>query len=414
MARILVVDDSVTARRMLGKMILSLGHTVAGEAADGEEAFAEYARLKPDIVTMDLTMAVHDGAQATSKILLAYPEACIIMVSARQDQRLILDSLERGARHFLVKPVSQDRLSTVLNNVLQQKFDKQKHLAMVRSMREAAALQSPGGKKSREAHKKIPARVLIVDDSAVARNSLRGIVTALGHTVVGEAANGTQAFVEYTRLKPDVVTMDLTMDGLGGAEAISKIIAVHPEARIIVVSAMEARRGIIDALERGARHFIVKPIRQEKVAAAIDNILQQHSDLQKHREQVRKLKAAEELSTIEADAANSNLSPYAVHVQEGKVVYVVLNQSLTLNSCRSLTLELEEYLNGTPRVLFDFGRMTNLDLPLLDKINELIGKINRRSGKVKAVSGNTRFVDLIRETKRQDNLLAGILHYLEN
>lgn len=129
---------------------------------------------------------------------------------------------------------------------------------------------------------------------------------------------------------------------------------------------------------------------------------------------MRKLKSAEELSTIEADAANSNLSPYAVHVQEGKVVYVVLNQSLTLNSCQSLTLELEEYLNGTPRVLFDFGRMTNLDLPLLDKINELIGKINRRSGKVKAVSGNTRFVDLIREAKRQDNLLAGILHYLEN
>lgn len=415
MARILIVDDSATARGMLGKMVISLGHEVAGEAADGSEAFAEYVRLKPDVVTMDLTMAVHDGVQATSKILLAYPEARIIMVSARRDQRLILDALERGARHFLVKPVSQDMLSAVLNNVLQQRFDKQKHLALVRSLREAAASPGTGQKVPQRDHKKIPARVLIVDDSAVARNCLRGIVTALGHTVAGEAANGAQAFVEYTRRKPDVVTMDLTMDGLGGAEAISKIIAAYPAAKIIVVSAMESRRGILDALERGARHFILKPIRQEKVAVVLNNILQQDDNLQQHRERVRKLKKAEELSITMGNDANTLLPPYAISVQDG-MVQVHLSHSLTLTSCRSLALELEEHLQGTPRVLLDFGMMAKLEPPLLDKINEMIAVIHSHSGKVKAIANNKRLVDWIRGEQGQEaaNLLAGIIQYFEN
>ena len=134
------------------------------------------------------------------------------------------------------------------------------------------------------------ARILIADDSAVARKSLRETVTALGHLVVGEVVSGSQAFVEYTKLKPDVVTMDLTMQGLGGAEATSKILATYPKARIIVISAMEERRVIIDALERGARHFIIKPISHDKVAAVLNNVLQQEFDRQKHMECVRKMR----------------------------------------------------------------------------------------------------------------------------
>ena len=109
------------------------------------------------------------------------------------------------------------------------------------------------------------ARILIVDDSLVQRKILRKFVVSLGHTVVGEAASGSQAFVEYTKLKPDLVTMDLTMDGDDGAEAIDKIIAEFPEARIIVVSARQESEVILDALERGARHFLIKPISEEKV-----------------------------------------------------------------------------------------------------------------------------------------------------
>ena len=116
-------------------------------------------------------------------------------------------------------------------------------------------------------------KVLVVDDSTVARRLLKEIILSLGYKVVGEAANGAQAFAEYVRLKPDLVTMDLGMEGLSGAQVISKIVATNPEARIVVVSASEERSVIIDALERGARHFIVKPIEKEKVAAVLNKVL---------------------------------------------------------------------------------------------------------------------------------------------
>lgn len=117
------------------------------------------------------------------------------------------------------------------------------------------------------------ARVLIVDDSAMARRGIRQIITSLGHEVVGEVSNGSQSFLEYGKLKPDLVTMDLILPGMSGAEATSKIMASYPEARIIVISATEECQVVIDALERGAKHFIIKPVTMEKVAAVLKNVL---------------------------------------------------------------------------------------------------------------------------------------------
>lgn len=407
-ARILIVDDSCVARKMLHEIVIALGHDVVGEAADGTQAFEEYARLQPDVVTMDLTMEISDGAQATSKIIAAYPSARVIVISARQERQIILDALERGARHFIVKPVSLEKVSAVLNNVLQQNFDKQQHLEMIRRLKGACS--------SQDGVQHQPARVLIVDDSAVARQSLRDIVAGLGHVVVGEAASGVQAFVEYTKLKPDVVTMDLTMQGMGGAEAISKIIAADPEARIIVISATEVRQGIIDALERGARHFIVKPIRQEKVAAVLKNILQPGFDRKKHLECVQKLKESENSRSLISCDANKCAPPYAISTQDNSLVHVFINQSITLTSCQTLFRELNEHLEGRPRVLLDFGTMSRLDQELLLKINELIDTIENNAGTVRAVSSNQRFVDTIAKTQIENtpNSLTEVLRFFAN
>ena len=260
------------------------------------------------------------------------------------------------------------------------------------------------------------ARVLIADDSAVARKILREIVISLGHVVVGEVPNGSQAFLEYAKLKPDVVTMDLTMHGLGGAQATSKIIATYPDARIIVISAMEERRVVIDALERGARHFIIKPISQQKVASVLNNVLQQEGDLKKHLELVRKMKGAEDSSSTGGSSESEYLSPYSINAQNGKLVHVVINKTITLISYQSLALELEEYLIGTPRVLFDFGTMLKLDQALLVKLNELILAIENKSGIVRAISHNKRFVESIAEIQIDNtaNLMSDVLRYVAN
>lgn len=398
MARILIVDDSAVARKALENMIYSLGHQVVGEASNGLEAFNQYAKLKPDLVTMDLTMGGNDGADATSKIIEAFPESRIIVISAQKERQVIIDALERGARHFIMKPVSSDKLSTVINHVLQQKISRQKQLEFLQSLKHSSS-----------------ARVLVVDDSAVARKKLQEIMLSLGHSVVGEAANGAQAFVEYAKLKPDVVTMDLTMQGLGGAEATSKIISSYPEARIIVISAIEERKIIIDALERGARHFIIKPIRQEKVAAVMQNIMQQEFDLQKHMDCVRKLKQQDEMPYLVSEEAQKLLPPYSIVPQDNRFVQVFINESLTIKSCESLFLELEEYLNDLPRVLLDFGKTSKLDQQLFDQLNKLVEKIEGQSGAVKAISNNKKFVEHISliQPEKMANFLADVLRYLE-
>ncbi len=260
------------------------------------------------------------------------------------------------------------------------------------------------------------ARILIADDSAVARKSLRETVTALGHLVVGEVVSGSQAFVEYTKLKPDVVTMDLTMQGLGGAEATSKILATYPKARIIVISAMEERRVIIDALERGARHFIIKPISHDKVAAVLNNVLQQEFDRQKHMECVRKMRRSNDPPSGGENGVNNYTPPYIINVQNKNLVHVVINQSLTLTSFQSLLLELEEHLTDTPRVLFDFGTIARLDRELIVKMDLLILNIENNSGVVKAISYNKNFADFVVQAKIENtsNLLADTLRYLKN
>ena len=258
------------------------------------------------------------------------------------------------------------------------------------------------------------AKVLIADDSAVARQTLRQIITSLGHSVVSEVPNGSQAFVEYTKLKPDVVTMDLTMQGLGGAEATSKIIATCPEAKIIVISAMEERRVVIDALERGARHFIIKPISKAKVEAVLNNVLQQDFDLKKHMERVRQIKSLDD-QTATLGTMNQFTPPYFISAQEGNLVHVFINQNISLISCRSLDLELEEYLTDQPRVLFDFGAMVKLDHEILAKVNEMAAAIQSNSGMVRAISNDKKFVDSITKAQLENtpNVIGSVLRYFE-
>jgi two-component system, chemotaxis family, chemotaxis protein CheY len=116
--RYLVVDDSVFARKNLAKMINSFGGEVAGEAGDGCTAITEYARTKPDIVLMDITMPQMEGIEAVERIVRQHPDARIVMVSSVGYQDNILAALQKGARHFVQKPVKPDVLYEIIRYVL--------------------------------------------------------------------------------------------------------------------------------------------------------------------------------------------------------------------------------------------------------------------------------------------------------
>ncbi|HEX2953913.1 MAG TPA: response regulator [Bacillota bacterium] len=117
------------------------------------------------------------------------------------------------------------------------------------------------------------ARILIVDDSGMMRRNLSLILKRAGHTIVAEAANGTQAYVEYDLNKPDLVTMDITMPGMDGLQAVQKIIGSFPDAVIIMVSAIGEKHHIIEAVGYGAKHYILKPFSPEKVIAVVNEVL---------------------------------------------------------------------------------------------------------------------------------------------
>ena len=118
------------------------------------------------------------------------------------------------------------------------------------------------------------ARVLVVDDSMMMRNTLRKILEKSGHTVAGEAANGEQAIERYPACRPDVVTMDITMPGIGGVETIKRLMKSDPAARIIIVSSSGQKHVIFDALQAGARNYIIKPVSESNLLPVIDLVLQ--------------------------------------------------------------------------------------------------------------------------------------------
>ncbi|MCL5056583.1 MAG: response regulator [Actinobacteria bacterium] len=115
-------------------------------------------------------------------------------------------------------------------------------------------------------------RILIADDSLFVRSCLRRIVEEAGHEVVGEAENGQAAVDLYNETRPDVVTMDITMPGISGLEAVKTIKSRDPSARIVMVSAMELDPVIKEAIAYGAKGFIPKPFIPEKVLQELEAV----------------------------------------------------------------------------------------------------------------------------------------------
>ncbi len=112
-------------------------------------------------------------------------------------------------------------------------------------------------------------RILVVDDAAFMRMMLRDILAKNGFEVVGESENGLLAIERFQELKPDLVTMDITMPELDGISALRRIKQIDPQAVVIMCSAMGQQALVIDAIQAGARDFIVKPFQPERVLDAV-------------------------------------------------------------------------------------------------------------------------------------------------
>lgn len=112
-------------------------------------------------------------------------------------------------------------------------------------------------------------KIMVVDDTAFMRTVMRTIVEELGHEVVAEAENGAEAVSMYHFVRPDLITMDITMPEMDGVSALRKIKTMDADAKVVMCSAMGQRDMVLDAIRSGASDFVVKPIQKERVSEAI-------------------------------------------------------------------------------------------------------------------------------------------------
>ncbi|MGE7918345.1 response regulator [Viridibacillus sp. NPDC093762] len=119
MTKVLVVDDTMFMRHAIKMMLADSSYEVVGEANNGMEAIEKYRELLPDVVTMDVTMPVMSGLDATKVIIEEFPDAKIIIISALGQQKMILQALSLGAKDFITKPFDQQRLMSTIVKVVE-------------------------------------------------------------------------------------------------------------------------------------------------------------------------------------------------------------------------------------------------------------------------------------------------------
>ena len=115
--------------------------------------------------------------------------------------------------------------------------------------------------------------MLVCDDAIFMRTMISDILTQAGFEVVGEAESGSQAVEKYRALKPDLVTMDIVMPDMGGIEAVREICRTDPEAKILMCSAMGQQALVVEAIQAGAKDFVVKPFQPSRVLEAVQRVL---------------------------------------------------------------------------------------------------------------------------------------------
>ena len=117
------------------------------------------------------------------------------------------------------------------------------------------------------------ARVLVVDDAAFMRKVVSDALASGGHEVIGEAGNGNEAVAQFRELKPDLTMLDITMPEKTGLEALAEIIAIDPNAKVLMCSALGQESKVIEALKLGAKNFLVKPFKPDALLEAVDKTL---------------------------------------------------------------------------------------------------------------------------------------------
>ena len=119
-------------------------------------------------------------------------------------------------------------------------------------------------------------KILVVDDSKVIRMVIKRLLTQHGYQIAGEAENGRAAFEKYKDLRPDAVTMDIIMPEVDGIQGLKDIISFDKQAKVIMISAIDQKESLLEAIRQGAADYVVKPFEDDRMVAAMKNIIDEN------------------------------------------------------------------------------------------------------------------------------------------
>lgn len=231
-------------------------------------------------------------------------------------------------------------------------------------------------------------RILITDDSPIMRRNLNAILSKAGYEIAAEAANGEEAVHAYRKHRPDLVTMDITMPVMDGLETVKRLMKEDPDARIIVISAFDQRNMLFQAMENGAKTYLIKPITADKLLAAVRQQLEPLS-----REDAGAANATGSAGERRVDGQNTsstasaNEPSFAVDNRGGQFA-IRLTDPLRPGPYTELQTAVQGLLFVKPiNIVFQFGDAGSCHPELASALETLIGTIRGAGGSV-AVSAN--------------------------
>ena len=225
------------------------------------------------------------------------------------------------------------------------------------------------------------ARILIVDDSTVMRKNLYTIFNENGHEVVGEAIDGKQAVLLYSELKPDLVTMDITMPKMSGVEAVDAIVKKNKDAKIIMISAFNQKQMVFEALKNGAKHYIIKPIDPTKLMGIVNEVLEEsNKDIVQSKDESKDTKPGFNIDNF-----------------NGKFI-VSFNEYLSAKDHVALETAVKGLLFIKPlNIVFNFDNLNEISDSLFKPIIRIGNNIKSAGGNLQYMAKNQEIIKMLQE-----------------
>lgn len=257
--KIVIVDDNLSMRKVLGALFESQGHQVVGSLGDGVGLLACVGQSAPDLICLDYDLPGRNGLELLADVQASAPAVDVVMITGSTDPDLDGRAANAGASGFLRKPFSQEQILDELKQV-----DAARRLSAQTSRQPVLDLRTP---------ESLPKSVVIVDDSGAVRLLLKGILQEAGLTVVDMAVNGEEGVAAAFKHRPAVLCLDVEMPRMSGLEALPLIRQVSPETKVVMVTGHPSKSFVDVAIQGGAKGYLLKPVRPALVEAFMKKLL---------------------------------------------------------------------------------------------------------------------------------------------